>query len=183
MISPTLRPRNNVTRHQTLRQEMRPALVAVPALRPVKHHLRLAQRRHRLMIRQRDSQPPPPTQSHTQKITAHHSNHKNHCSKTTNKILPIPQSRKSRFRQLFELVLNFVKKQSCRSFAAKLPLQRQFCSKLPFHPNPQILRNPPFHTPKRRHPLHPPRHTPNPAKKHPNSDHAATAASNGIPAA
>ena len=66
-----------------------------------------------------------------------------------------------------ELVLNSVKKQSCRSFAAKLPLQRQVCSKFHFQPIPQILRKPPLHTPKRRYPLHPPSHTPNLTKKTP----------------
>ena len=51
MISPTLRPRNDVVHRQMLRQEMRPATIAVPALRAVKHNLRLAQRRRRLAIR------------------------------------------------------------------------------------------------------------------------------------
>ena len=51
MTSPTLRLRHNMVHRQMLRQEMRPAPVAVPALRPIKHHLRLAQWRRRLTIR------------------------------------------------------------------------------------------------------------------------------------
>ena len=78
-----------------------------------------------------------------------------------------------------ELVLNSVKKQSCRYFAAKLPFRGQSCSKFHFQPNPQILRKPPSHIPKRRYPLHPPRHTPNPTKKHPSPDLAPTAAASG----
>ena len=51
MISPTLRPRDDVIHRQMLRQEMRPTPIAVPALSAVKHNLRLAQRRSRLTIR------------------------------------------------------------------------------------------------------------------------------------
>ena len=51
MISPALRPRNDVVHRQMLRQEMRPTPIAVPALSAVKHHLRLAQRRSRFTVR------------------------------------------------------------------------------------------------------------------------------------
>ena len=37
MVSPALRPRDNVVHRQVLGQEMRPTAVAVPTLRPVKH--------------------------------------------------------------------------------------------------------------------------------------------------
>ena len=140
-------------------------------------------------------------------ITAHHSNHKNHSSnkfRTSSKTHQKPKitahhstSPQSQFKNqhrnpdhpsiptnsdsdnFSELVLNSVKKQSCRDFAAKLPSQGQSCSKFHFQPDPKILRKPPLHTPKRRYPLHLPHHTPNPTKKHPGPDLASTAAASG----
>ena len=114
------------------------------------------------------------------KITAHHSTSpQSQFKKPTPKSCPSLNPRNPGSDNFSELVLNSVKKQSCRDFAAKLPSQGQSCSKFHFQPNPKILRKPPFHTLKRRYPLHPPHHTPNPATKHPRPDLASTAAASG----